>query len=394
VKIAFLVPDNRDEFRRYSDPEPYFGPAPSALLSGLEAMPECEIHIVCCSHFPMSAPAKLARNIYFHLLLVPKIGWLRGVYLGCTRAIRRKLLEIKPDVVHGQGTERYCALAAVHSGFPNVLTIHGNMREIANVNRARPFSFLWLAAFLETWALARTWGVFCNSVYTRQLVMPLARTTWMVPNALREVFFSPLQGDLDSPPVLLNVGVITPRKAQNELLALAARLHQQEVRFQLQFIGELDERTAYGAEFRSRINQAQQQGFASYLGQMSEGDLAQKMDRAAGLIHIPKEEAFGLVVAEGLSRNLKLFGTKVGGIIDIAEGVDGAELFQLGDTASLEASILKWLSIGAPKIKNGAKAICERYHPSVIARKHFEIYHQVVNGCLQKPGSFDARARG
>ena len=26
-----LIPDNRDEFRRYEDPEPCFGPAPTAL---------------------------------------------------------------------------------------------------------------------------------------------------------------------------------------------------------------------------------------------------------------------------------------------------------------------------------------------------------------------------
>ena len=50
--------------------------------------------------------------------MCPKIGWLRTLYQGCVRATRRKLREIQPDIVHGQGTERDCAIGAVLSGFP------------------------------------------------------------------------------------------------------------------------------------------------------------------------------------------------------------------------------------------------------------------------------------
>jgi glycosyltransferase involved in cell wall biosynthesis len=380
MRIAMLTSDSREVTRRYSDPEPSFGQAPEALLQGLAGIQECEVHVVCCVQRSVRSPEKLADNIYYHSLVVPKWGWMRGAYLGCIRATRKKLREIKPDLVHGQGTERYCALAAVRSGFPNVVTIHGNMREIAKVNQAQPFSFGWLAARLEGWTLSRTQGVFCNSAYTRQTVSPRARATWMVPNALREIFFSPLQGAPDSPPVLLNIGVISRRKAQNELLNLAARLHRRGTQFQMQFIGGLDAGTSYGSEFLARIHQAQQEGYATYLAHKSERELVELMDRAAGLIHLPTEEAFGLVVAEGLARNLKLFGAKVGGIMDIAAGVEGAELFDPGDLAALEASILKWLSMGSPKIKQGAEAMRKRYHPAVVARRHLEIYRQVLEG--------------
>jgi glycosyltransferase involved in cell wall biosynthesis len=146
----------------------------------------------------------------------------------------------------------------------------------------------------------------------------------------------------------------------------------------LQFVGRLDERTTYGVEFRSRTNRAQQEGYASYLGCKSAGELVELMDRAAGLIHFPREEAFGLVVAEGLARNLKLFGARVGGIPDIAAGVEGTELFDPGDSVALEAAILKWLSMGSPKIKQGAEVMRNRYHPAVIARRHLEIYRQII----------------
>jgi glycosyltransferase involved in cell wall biosynthesis len=378
MKIAILANDNRNERRRYSDSNPDFGPAPAALLEGLALMPDCEVHVVSCLRQPAHSPVKLYDNIFFHSLVVRKWGWMGGAYLGCITALRRKLMEIKPDLVHGQGSERYCAVAAVYSGYPNVVTIHGNMRKVAQVNHARPFSFLWLAARLEAWTLPRTMGVLCNSAHTQQQVQPLARVTWMVPNALRKGFFSTLRGAPESPPLLLNIGVISMLKAQNALLELASRLHRRNAKFRIQFVGPLDESTPYGAEFRSRINQLQNEGYASHDPQKSEGELVELMHRAAALIHFPMEESFGLVVAEALARNLKLFAARVGGIVDIAAGVDGAELFDPDDAAGLEDAIFRWLSAGSPKIRDGAESIRQRYHPEVIARRHLDIYQQVL----------------
>ena len=190
MRIALLTTDNREDRKDYGHPVPYFGSAPEALLEGFARSPEVEVHMVSCAQAPMRAPAKLAPNVFFHGLYVPKLGWLRTAYQGCVRAVRRKLREIQPDIVHGQGTERECALCAVFSGFPNVVTIHGNMGALA-----RQFGELGtygrLAAMFENVALRRAGGVFCNSAYTEQLVRLRARRTWRVPNAVREVFFGP-----------------------------------------------------------------------------------------------------------------------------------------------------------------------------------------------------------
>src|ERR1017187_1184757 len=146
MRVAILTSDNRESFKDYTNPMPCMGFAPDALLQGFAGLPDAEIHVVSCLQQPVSSPEKLADNIWYHGLLAPKIGWLRTGYQGCIRAVRRKLKEIRPDIVHGQGTERDCAISAAFSGFLNVVTVHGNMRLIAQVNHARPFSFLWLAA--------------------------------------------------------------------------------------------------------------------------------------------------------------------------------------------------------------------------------------------------------
>src|ERR1700687_67150 len=159
MRVAILTTDNRDHHKQYNLADPYFGPAIEAVLQGLSELPEFEIHVVSCAQRPMQAPEKLSPNTWFHLLHVPKIGWLRTGYQGCIRAIRRELREIRPDIVHGQGTERECAVSAVLSGFPNVVTIHGNIARIARVPKVPIGSFWWWAARLEQFTLPRTLGV-------------------------------------------------------------------------------------------------------------------------------------------------------------------------------------------------------------------------------------------
>ncbi len=378
MKIAILTTDNREYDKNYSNPQPWFGAAPEALLQGFAALPGVEIHVVSCVQQPVRSPAKLADNIWFHSLHVPKFGWMRTLYQGCIRATRKKLNEIQPDIVHGQGTERDYAVSAIFSGFPNVLTIHGNMRAIAECYQARIGSFHWLAARLETFALRRTAGVFCNSAYTEALVAPYAPQTWRVANALRLPFFEVPLANASRPPLLLNVGMMEPRKQQVQLLKLAGNLRRRGLKFELQFVGKRDNRSEYGAAFAAELALAEKAGYAQHLGMLTADQLIAAMDAASALVHVPTEEAFGLVVAEALARNLKFFGSAAGGVVDIASGVDGAELFPPADWTALETAIAGWIELGCPRPLNAASVMRERYHPLVIARRHLEIYRAVI----------------
>jgi len=377
MKIALLTTDNREHERTYSETMPRFGRAPEALLQGFAELGEAEIHVVSCAQQPMQSLEKIADNIRFHSLHVPKIGWLRTLYQGCIRATRRKLREIRPDIVHGQGTERDCALAAVLSGFPNVVTIHGNMAELARLFHARFGGYDWLAARLENFTLRRTAGVFCNSAYTEGLVRPRAKKTWRVPNALRREFFEAVPTGA-RPCILLNVGVVTQRKRQLELLDVAQNLRRRGLKFELHFIGRLNPSEIYAAAFLERLKPLAAEGYARHLSNLPTRELITYFDGAAGLVHFPSEESFGLVAVEALARNLKFFGSRVGGIADIAAGVPGAELFDMNDWAGLTEAIARWIAQGHSPAAGSAELMRERYYPAVIARRHLEIYREVL----------------
>jgi glycosyltransferase involved in cell wall biosynthesis len=379
MRIALLTTDGRDISKDYGTPAPHFGTAVEALMQGFAERPELEVHVVSCARTRLNAPPKLASNIFFHSLCVPKIGWMRTGYQGCIRAVRHKLKEIQPDMVHGQGTERDCAISAVFSGFPNVVTIHGNMSELTRQFRERVGSFVWLAGKLETFTLKRTAGVFCNSAYTEQLVQPRARRTWRVANALREQFFAPAPAPREAARcTLVNVGVISARKRQLELLDVARELRQRGLDFEFQFVGDARSSGEYVSAFRERIKPLEQEGFARCVGLKTSSELVELFDRSSGMAHFSPAESFGLAVAEGLARDLKLFAARVGGVPDIAAGVPRAELFEMDDWRGLTSAIADWIRSGFPHARGAGEVMRARYHPEIIAQRHVEIYRELL----------------
>ena len=385
MKVAILTTDSREHYKEYERREPFFGTAPEALLQGLAQLSELEVHVVSCARAPMKSSGKLAPNIFFHGLHVPKIGWMRTGYQGCIRATRKKLKEIQPDIVHGQGTERDCAISAVFSGFRNVVTIHGNMATLARQFRERVGSFVWLAGKLETFTLKRTDGVLCNSAFTETQVRPRARRTWRVPNALREMFFAavPALGRAGRC-TLVNVGVISAGKRQLELLEVARELRQRGLDFEFQFAGHAPADSGYVSAFLEKIKPLEREGVARFIGLRTGSELVQLFDRSAGMVHCSPAESFGLAVAEGLARDLKLFAARVGGVPDIAAGVPGTELFDADDWRGLTSALADWIRSGHPRARGAAAVMRARYYPGIIAQRHVEIYKEVLGSVSPK----------
>ena len=379
LKIAIVMPDNRDEFRHHDYPQPYFGTAPTALLEGFATLPDCEIHVVCCVKKPVTRPEKLAPNIFYHAEMVPKLGWLRTGYLGCIRAVRRRLRQIQPDIVHGQGTERFAAISAAFSGFPNVLTIHGNMRLVAAVNHARPFSFMWLTARLESFTLPRTDGVVSISRYTQNAVAPLAPRTWLLPNAVDAGFFditaAPVPG---APPVILCVGTICLRKNQNAFIRALDPLAARQA-FKLVFLGQPDD-TEYRQEFFQLLQTRPWCQHVEFAGR----ERVKEYFSSATLLVLPTlEDNCPMVVLEAMAAGVPVLASNVGGVPDLLEPETtglfcdplAPESFLQGVTRLLTDATLRQRLTAAAKTEAR-----RRFHPTVIAREHLAIYRDVLGG--------------
>jgi glycosyltransferase involved in cell wall biosynthesis len=377
MKIVLLTTDNREHERDYAASAPRFGTAPEALLQGFAKIPEVEIHVVCCVKKPVASPEKIAPNIFYHSVLVPQWGWMRSLYFGCSNAVRKKIREINPDIVHGQGTERDCAISAVRSGFPNVLTIHGNMRLVAQVNGAKPFSFLWLAAQLEKFTLPRTDGIVCITNYTREAVKKLARQTWVVPNAVDESFFDlPTAAEKSSPPVVLCVGAICRRKNQNTFIRALDPLAVQK-KFRLLFVGAVDD-GGYGAEFRELIGARQWCEHVPFSGRAR----VKEFFSTAAAVALPTlEDNCPMVVLEAMAAGVSVFASNVGGVPDLIAPEKTGLLCDPQRPETFRAAVARLLDDAAfsHRLSTAAQAEARaRFHPEVIARRHLVIYREVL----------------
>lgn len=384
IKVALLTTDSREHFKDYANPNPYFGTAPEALIEGFKLLQDkVEIHIVSClQKAPVSSPAKLAENIHYHALHVPNIGWMKTGYQGCIRAVRRKLREIQPDIVHGQGTERDCSMCAVFSGFPNVLTIHGNMRLVAEFLRAKPLTYYWFASRLERLCLQRTGGVVAISSYTQSNIAPYTRKTWLVPNAVHPSFFN-LPRRPDSPPRILCAANIGSWKNQIGLIKALDSLAC-TIPLRLVFAGGGSRADGYYREFQQLVGE---RPWCEYLGALDRRALQKEMSQAAMGILPSFEDNCPMVILEAAAAGLPFAASAVGGVPDLITHQNTGLLFEPSQPDSILSAVKSMIvERGLPEqlaISARVQAM-DQFSGVSVAKQHLAAYDEVIAAPWQK----------
>lgn len=377
MKIVQLTTDARDHNQKYNLEQPYFGTAPEGLFDGFSEFPEVEIHIISCARRPMNAPQKIGANIWFYQPLVPAWGWGKSLFSGSVLAVRKLVKQINPDIVHGQGTERDCALAAVLSGKPNVLTIHGNMRVHAKRTENRSLHYYKLAAAIEGFCLKRTGGVVAISRYTRELVSPLCPHTWLLPNAVDRRYFG-IKHVPPTVPRFLCVGSIGLRKNQLGLIeACEPMLRAGECT--IAFAGDGIKSSSYWQDFQNKLDTLPG---LELLGFLDRDKLGEEFARSSAVVLPTFEDNCPMVVLEGMAAGLPVAASRVGGVPDLIEhDVDGL-LFDPHDPEAVRTSLETFVREPAVRDRlgrQGRDTALRRFHPKVIAEEHLKIYREVLS---------------
>jgi glycosyltransferase involved in cell wall biosynthesis len=377
VKVVQITTDNREHFRDFTAPAPYFGTAPDALLQGFEALSgEVEVHVISVARKQMSAPERLGKNIHFHQVVLPSWGMGRSLFTGAVLAVRKVIRNLNPDIVHGQGTERECALAAVYSGYPNVITLHGNMRVHAKRGENKGRLYYRLAAFLEEIALRKTGGVVSISSYTDGLVKPLAKRSWLLPNAADSRYFGATHRPVE-PPTILFVGGLDERKNPVGFIKACAPLFQDSAwRFRL--CGTGVKGSAYLAELEAL---AAKHPWIELVGWKSREELLAEMERASLLVLPTFEDNCPMVVLEAMAVGLPVIASRVGGVPDLITDGETGMLFDPSAPENMKAVASKIMESSSLRREIATAARTEariRFHPEEVAKAHLRIYKEAL----------------
>ncbi len=141
-------------------------------------------------------------------------------------------------------------------------------------------------------------------------------------------------------PVLVNVGIIEPRKNQEELLEVACGLWDQGYEFELHFAGRINPH--FGKPIAKKIKKAQQAGYAVFLqSKQSDRTLLNLYSKAHFTVFNSITEGFGLPVVESLWLGIPCL-TRC--LPSLDEYIDGKSCVGVRNPGELETAMTAWLS--------------------------------------------------
>jgi len=382
MRIVNLVVDAKEVAFENVDfltmPSPVVHPAVQALFDAFAQRTDHE-YIVAYGKCT-AAQVEIRKEGSVTYMAIPAAGislpGIRG-YLARFRGLRNFLQhDLKPDLVHAQGTERESGMVAAHSGFPSLITLHGNFRELRAVYRPKPWNYYWINAHLETHVLRRIGGIICISRYVEQITRSFRKPQFLIPNPVRPEFLSAeraMPGGV--PRHICCMGALDERKRPDFILKACIPLWKRGRDFVLHIYGRPG-----GAYADWLMNEAEpwvKQGKVIFEGFTP--DPLHAILNSDVMVSASVEESFGMNVLEAMAAGRSVVAPRVGGITDIVEDHVSGLLFDGSRLSECTECIDRLLTDDNHRqeiSRNGRRRAQRLFSPEIVAEKTVQCYEQ------------------
>jgi len=372
---------------------------PDWVLGGVEAViamlsaelsrdPELDVHVVTYRREAKSRPVEvISGGPTVHRLAQPRYGRITW-HLAGQRRLRKTLKAIQPDLVHAHGSLVYTA-AALGSGIPTVVTIHGLMALEAHtledpLKRVARTLDIWY----ERFALRRVGHFIAISPYVlRAFPWFRPRVVHHIQNPVDNGYFD-VARDEEPLRILCPVRVI-PRKGLLLALQALARIKDRFPGVQLRVAGETMAMPSYYRACQATIEEYSLGDQVVFLDNLDSERLAEEYERCALMLLPSIQETAPVVIGEAMAAGAPVVATSVGGVPDMVEdGVTGM-LVEYGDAAGLASAMAVLLADPGLRREMGsvARSNAEQYYRlSAVAERTKEVYREVCGLTLSAPG--------
>ena len=314
------------------------------LAMGLVAA-GADVHVLRYAPARGDVPAGLtvsgASPLTVHTVWLPRGRMQPLRRVAAVPALIAALQEIRPDAITAHESEY--GLAAVRSGFPAAVTIHGIPRqEFRAFTRWRNRLDLALTV-VQDWQMVREARhlVAINDYARRQYQGRTSAQFHAIPVPIGDVFFDAPDQPPD-PATLLMVGGMNERKDPLTMLAALAHVRREMPAAQLRIAGRPPS-GPFGVRVQARIDELGLGQAVVFLGALDQPQLASAYAAAAATVLSSRQETAPAVLMEAMAARRPVAATGVGGVDEIvAHGVTGY-VTRPGDAVDLAEHVLRLL---------------------------------------------------
>jgi len=268
-----------------------------------------------------------AQGGIFHVLPTTRSGRASSWYRDDLQTLRCCLAEIRPQVVHGWGTEDVYALAAVTSGYPHLISMQGILSYYCLRNRMKPRDYF--QALLELWCLRKAERVTVESEWGRRI---LRKRRWqgpidLVEYGVRHSFFEvPWRPDPERPAAVF-IGSIHPRKGIADLIKAF-----RDVPGILRVIGRGEDAYVRGLKQSAPTN-------VEWLGELDVAEVQKQLSKAWCLALPTRADTSPNVVKEARVIGMPVITTPEGGQVTYVRDQEDGFLVSPGEAQKMAAAI-------------------------------------------------------
>jgi len=256
------------------------------------------------------AVIKFSPSLSLYLLRAPRFSGMPVAFLPRVARIGHLLRRLKPDLVHGQGTERENAIAAVRSGFPSLVTVHGILREVHEVTKPPTLSANRVGRLTEDYVFNKVLNVIAISRYAEQSLARYTRASiFRISNAVSEIYFAAQRRKTE--PKFMFVGSVYPLKGVLDFVRATQLLDRAGYAARIVIVGPVHNERYFQEICReAHFRNCQFQ----YAGLQSPSWIAKQFENTLALVHPSHAENAPMAVAEALASGVPVIGTGVGAI--------------------------------------------------------------------------------
>ena len=300
-----------------------------------------------------------------------------------TRRLCAAVQASEPDIVHAHIAGHY-SRAAILSGFPTVLTLHGIRFLEANLRTG------WVDRLYRRHVVRREEQRDIDAVSTIVSINPFIEETFgesvsakstRIENPVAATFFE--IADPDDSLTLLYAGRITPRKDLLTLLGGFAALHDRYPEARLRIAGAPDnpDPTGYANSVQKFVAERNLEDSVTFLGNLAEDVLLREYRQAPFFVLSAVLETAPMSIGEAMAAGRVVVTTDAGGCRHMVEhGVSGM-VVPIGDSEAFGNALLKCAADREFRRSLGERARSaarERFSADAIAERTIRLYRKTL----------------